>query len=143
MKNFTITDHIQITAPKEKVWEVLTNPEFMKQWDELPENYSGGNLQINSIIEWEGYSKLTVTEFKANELLKLNMHLPKVSLDPSQYDVSYIYRLTESNGITTLHFEIGDFSPLPNPQNYMDATLEFVQNSKEKIKTLAEKTDIN
>ncbi|HTF03971.1 MAG TPA: SRPBCC domain-containing protein [Bacteroidia bacterium] len=138
MKNFTITDHIQIAAPKEKVWEVLTTPEFMKQWDELPENYSGGNLQLNSTIEWEGYSKLTVTDFKENEILKLNMYLPKLSLDPSQYDVSYTYRLTESNGITTLNFEIGDFSPLPDPQNYMDATLEFVHGAKEKIKELAE-----
>ena len=133
-----VTDQITINAPTQRVWEVLTDPAFIKQWDEMPENYSGGVLKMGSVIDWEGYSKLTVTEFEPGKVLKMNMFLPKVALSPSQYDVSYKYSLTDNDGITTLDFEFGDFSPLPKAQNYYDTTQEFVEMSKEKIKELAE-----
>lgn len=135
---FIVMDQIQIQASVEKVWEVLTNPEYIRQWDDLPENYNGGNLQLNSVIDWEGHSILTVTQLEKNRFLKINMVLPKVPLDPSQYDVSYKYTLTGNEHQTNLSFEIGDFAPLPKPQDYLDATLEFLQTAKEKIKDLAE-----
>ena len=133
-----VLDKIEIDASKSKVWEVLTNPDFIKQWDNIPENYSGGHLKLASSIEWEGYSKLTVTELDTNNKLRLNMYLPKVDLDPSAYDVSYFYTLAEGNNQTILCFEVGDFSPLPKANDYYDATLEWVQTAKQKIKELSE-----
>ena len=76
-----VKDQIEINASKEKVWEVLTNPDFIRQWDDIPENYSGGHLQLNSVIEWEGYSKITVIEFDKPNKLKMNLYLPKVELE--------------------------------------------------------------
>lgn len=133
-----VKDKIEINASKEKVWDVLTNPDFIKQWDDIPENYSGGHLQLDSIIEWEGFSKMTVTEIDKPNMLKMNLFLPKVELKPTQYDVNYKYVLTEINNKTILSFEIGDFSQLPKAKDYYDASLEWVQTAKQKIKELSE-----
>ncbi|MBX2916896.1 MAG: SRPBCC domain-containing protein [Cyclobacteriaceae bacterium] len=133
-----VRDQIEINASKEKVWEVLTNPVFIKQWDDIPESYAGGNLKIGSVIEWEGHSKLTVTQFDKSNSLTLKMYLPKVNLAPTEYDVKYHYTLTAVNGLTILNFEIGDFSQLPKAKDYYDATLEWVQTAKLKIRELAE-----
>lgn len=133
-----VKDKIEINASKEKVWDVLTNPDFIKQWDDIPENYSGGHLQLNSVIEWEGYSKMTVTEFDKPNKLKMNLYLPKVDLEPTKYDTNYVYFLREINGKTVLSFEIGDYSQLPKAKDYYDASLEWVQTAKQKIKTLSE-----
>lgn len=137
-EKFIIKDKIEINTTKDKVWDILTNPDFIKQWDDIPENYTGGHLQLYSVIEWEGYSKMTVTEIDKPNKLKMNLFLPNVELNPSQYDTNYIYFLSESNGKTVLSFEIGDFSQLPKAKEYYDATLEWVQTAKEKIKQLSE-----
>jgi hypothetical protein len=133
-----VKDQIEINTSKEKVWEVLTNPEFIKQWDDIPENYAGGHLTIGSVIEWEGHSKLTVTQLDKSNSLTLKMYLPKVNLAPTAYDVKYRYALAEVNRGIILSFEIGDFSQLPKSKDYYDATLEWVQTAKLKIKELAE-----
>lgn len=133
-----IKDQIEVNASKEKVWDVLTNPDFIKQWDDIPDNYPGGHLKLGSVIEWEGYAKLTVTEFDKPNKLKMNLYLPKVELEPTQYDVNYIYLLTEKDGKTIITFEIGDFSKLPKAKDYYDASLEWVQTAKQKIKELSE-----
>ena len=138
-KNLIVKDQIQINASKDKVWEVVTNPEFIKQWDDIPENYSGGPLKLNSILECEGHSKLTVTEFEKNHTLKMKLYLPKVDLDISKYDVNYSYVLTGNDNTTILNFEIGDFLPLPDSQNYFDTSLEWIKAAKQKIKELSEK----
>lgn len=137
-KTLIVKDLIEINASKEKVWEVLTNPDFIKQWDDIPENYPGGHLQLNSVIEWEGYSKMTVTEFDKPNKLKMNLYLPKVELEAAQYDANYIYILTEKSGKTILSFEIGDYSTLPKAKDYYDASLEWVETTKHKIKDLSE-----
>ncbi|HEV7782191.1 MAG TPA: hypothetical protein VGO58_13045, partial [Chitinophagaceae bacterium] len=86
----------------------MTNPDYLKQWDELPDNYREGHLKLNSVIEWEGYSKLTVTAFDKPDHFQMKMYLPKVDLDPTKYDVSYSYSLTGDNDKTVLNIEIGD-----------------------------------
>ena len=133
-----VKDQIEINASNEKVWEVLTNPDFIKQWDDIPENYSGGHLRLGSVIDWEGYSKLTVTEFEKPNRLKMNLFLPKVELEATEYDANYIYILTEKSGTTILGFEIGDYSKLPKAKDYYEASLEWVQIAKQKIKELSE-----
>ena len=137
-EKYIVKDKIEINASKEKVWEVLTNPNFIKQWDDIPENYPGGHLQINSVLEWEGYSKMTVTEFDKPNKLKMNLYLPKVELEPTEYDINYTYDLTEVNGKTVLAFEIGDYAQLTKAIDYYDASLEWVQTAKQKIKELSE-----
>ncbi|EKJ87614.1 hypothetical protein CLV96_2262 [Leptospira meyeri] len=132
-----VADQISINAPIHKIWDILTNPKFIKEWDDIPENNSGEFLRLNSVIEWEGHAKMVVTEFDELKTLKLNLFLPKAKLDPSEYDVSYQYTLTQNENIV-LKFEIGDFSPLPNAEDYHESTIEWLETAKVKIKELAE-----
>ena len=81
-----VTDQIKIAAPAEKVWEILTNPFYMRQWEEMPENFGEAHLQPGSTIEWEGFSRLTVTDFEPCKKLVLDVYLPTVELDPAAYD---------------------------------------------------------
>lgn len=130
---------ITIDAPAQKVWEVLTNSKYMAQWDELPEDFTSEKIQLGSVIEWEGYSRLTVNKFDPQRKLSMDLFLPKVALDPAAYDISYVFDLRESGGQTLLEMTIGDFTPIPNAQSYYGASVEFAQNSGQKIKELSEK----
>ncbi|MCW7469127.1 SRPBCC family protein [Leptospira kanakyensis] len=132
-----VIDQISINASIHKVWDILTNPQFIKEWDDIPENYSGGSLTLNTVVEWEGHARMVVTGFDELKTLKLNLYLPKVKLDPSDYDVCYQYTLTKEEE-TVLKFEIGDFSPLPDAQDYYESTIEWLNTAKAKIKELAE-----
>lgn len=133
-----ITDQISINASEEKVWEVLTNPEYIKLWDEIPDNYQGGNLMLGSEINWEGYSKLVVTGIEDKKWLKLNLLLPNIDIDPKNYDVSYQYKLMKTGNSTLLEFEIGNFAPLPNGELYYSTSASWLTDAKEVIKKLAE-----
>lgn len=48
------------------------------------------------------------------------------------------YSLQTQGDKTLLTFEIGDFSPLPDAQDYREKTVELVNTAKEKIKLLSE-----
>lgn len=133
-----VTDQIEIKAPKEIVWDVLTETKFYKQWDDLPENFSDDRLKLGSVIDWGEYSKITVRTFKPAEHLDLKLYLPKVELSENEYDVSYSFTLTSKNDHTLLTIKIGDFSPLPNANDYYKASIEFAETAKQKIKELSE-----
>ncbi|MCE7057703.1 SRPBCC domain-containing protein [Algoriphagus sp. AGSA1] len=138
MENAIVKDQIEINAPIEKVWDVLTKAEYYRQWDDLPESFAGEELVKGDVLEWEGFSRMTVVECKKHEELKMKLFLPKVNLDPSKYDITYSYYLSGQGDKTQLNFSIGDFSPLPDAKSYYDATIGFLNTAKEKIKTLAE-----
>lgn len=136
---FIITDQIEIDAPAEKVWQVLTKAEYYRQWDDLPVDFTAKELKLGDSIEWEGYSRLTVTDWEVNKKLRMSLFLPRLDMNPNAYDVTYAYYLDDREDGTRLTIEIGDFSPLPDAQSYVDNTLEFVEVAKGKIKALAEK----
>jgi uncharacterized protein YndB with AHSA1/START domain len=137
-QNLIVKDLVEINAPVKQVWDVLTKTEFYKQWDDIPEGFSDDRLELGSVIEWEGYSKLTVTEYEPYKKFRLSLFLPRVNLKPTDYDVSYTYLLTEYDAKTVLTIEIGDFSTLPDADSYYEASSEFLEKAKEKIKELAE-----
>src|SRR5690554_2748763 len=113
MANYTVTDKVLISAPKSKVWEVLTHTQYIKQWDDVPKTFTEDKIYMGAALHWEGHAKMTVTVFKEEEQLTQNLFLPKVDLPAEKYNVNYTYRLSENNGQTELEFEIGDFTPLP------------------------------
>jgi len=129
---------IEINASLDKVWDVLTQTKYYRQWDELPENFTNERLSKGDVLEWEGHAKMTVVQCEANRYLKMSLFLPKLELDLSEYDITYSYSLSNENAKTILSFEIGDFSPLPDAVNYYEETIKFVKTAKEKIKGLSE-----
>jgi uncharacterized protein YndB with AHSA1/START domain len=129
-----------INAPKEKVWDALTNPEIVKQY------FFGTNLaadwKVGGMVyfrgEWEGKAyedKGIITAIKENELLCYDY---KSSWDTSE-DIreNYMpieYKLSESNGITTL--EITQGSATQEQADHSDENWKMVMNG---MKELVEK----
>jgi uncharacterized protein YndB with AHSA1/START domain len=137
---FTATSKFAINAPKEKVWDALTNPAIVKQY------FFGTNLvadlKVGGMIyfrgEWEGKpyeDKGIITAITKNELLCYDY---KSSWDTSE-DIreNYMpitYKLTESDGVTTL--EITQGSATQEQANHSDENWKMVMNG---MKELVEK----
>lgn len=142
-RQFIVKDEIFIDAPPSKVWEVLTNPKYVAQWDELPEGYPSGNMGLGSKVVWDlpngGQTVTTIIKADENKELKIALFLSTWKNPPEEGDVAYTYKLEGQNRGTLLKMEIGDFSLLEDGQNYYDASVEFASGAKKAIKELAEK----
>ncbi len=142
-KHLIVTDEILIEATPAKVWEILTKPEYVAQWDELPEDYPSEVMTEGSQVIWElpdgGKSITTIIKAEEGKELVISLFVSKWEVQPNEGDVAYRYQLEERGNHTLLKFEIGDFSLLSNGQMYYDASVEFASSSKEAIKQLAEK----
>jgi uncharacterized protein YndB with AHSA1/START domain len=133
-----VRSEIVIEAPLSKVWEVLIAPKYIRQWDDLPSDFEDYYLEYGRTIEWSGTSKLTVTICEPNEVLKMSLYVSKWEQPPAAYDIAYTYRLVNDGTDTVLSVEIGDFSALPDGEDYYNASVEFAATAMEKIKNLSE-----
>jgi uncharacterized protein YndB with AHSA1/START domain len=77
---------IKIKAPIERVWDILTKPEFVKQWQygsELQTDWQlGTNIRFKT--EWEGkvYQQWgKVLDVRQNELIKYSLFAPNPELE--------------------------------------------------------------
>ena len=99
---------IKIKAPVQKVWDILTKPEFVKQWQygsELLTDWKVGS-DIRFKTQWEDkifehWGK--ILEVRKNELIKYSLFAPRPGLEdkPENYFVMN-YILTAVNGQTNL-----------------------------------------
>ena len=95
---------IHLDAPKEKVWNALTNPALVKQWQygsDLITSWEVGS-EIKFRTEWEGkvfeqWGK--VLEIIPQQLIKYSLFFPRPGLEdkPGNYFVMN-YKLSEENG---------------------------------------------
>ena len=108
MSNHTTTSKIMINAPVTSVWEAITKPELVKQWqygaDVITNWQKGSPIAYRS--EWEGtvYEQTgTILEIEPNKLVKYTLFAPRPGLDdkPENY-FTMTYTLEEINGQTTL-----------------------------------------
>ncbi|GIO22792.1 hypothetical protein [Oceanobacillus sp. J11TS1] len=54
MKNqLIVKEEITINASSENVWDVLTLPKYVAQWDELPEDYPEEPMTVGSQVVWD------------------------------------------------------------------------------------------
>jgi len=141
-KQLIVKDEILIDATPSKVWEILTKPKYVAQWDELPEDYPDDDMTEGSRGVWElpdgGKSITTIIKAEVGKELIISLFVSKWEIQPNEGDVAYRYQLEEMGNQTLLKFEIGDFSLFSNGKMYYDASMEFAQNSKHVIKQLAE-----
>ncbi len=129
---------VTIEAPAAKVWEVLIAPKYIRQWDDLPNDFEDYYLELGRVIDWTGMTRLTVTGYEPNELLAFSLYVSKWEQPPSQFDINYTYRLASDEAGTLLTLEIGDFSVLPDGKDYYASSVEFADTALEKIKSLSE-----
>lgn len=141
-KSLIVKNSIKINAHVTRVWEVLTKPEYIRKWDELPEDFGDYEIHPATIIEWPGYSRLQVIELELNKTLKYSLYVPAWN-DESITNIGYTYTLSiDNDGNTWLGIEIGDFAILTEGAKYYDASVNFGETASHKIKALAEKRPI-
>jgi uncharacterized protein YndB with AHSA1/START domain len=108
---------IAINAPVQKVWDILTKPEYVKQWQygsELLTDWEPGS-DIRFKTAWEGkifeqWGK--VLDIQKNKLIKYSLFAPRPGLEdkPENYFImSYV--LTADNGQTKLEIIQNDDRP--------------------------------
>jgi uncharacterized protein YndB with AHSA1/START domain len=107
MSNQT-TSRITINAPAASVWEALTKPELVKQWqygaNVMTDWQKGSPIVYRS--EWEGtvYEQTgTILEIEPDKLMRYTLFAPRPGLDdkPENY-FTMTYTLEELNGKTML-----------------------------------------
>ena len=138
-----VQNTITIDASLNKVWDILVKPKYIKQWDDLPEDFNiNSDLTIGSEIVWKmedgEFSKLSVIAFEPQHLLKLSLIVSKWEQPPAPEDVAYTYSLLNYDDQIQLSIEIGDFAKLASGKKYYDASIEFANEALQKIKELAE-----
>lgn len=136
-----VEEQIQIPASPMRVWQILTTPRYIRQWDDLPEGFGEEALTLGSTIDWEGHVRLTITVFEPAQRLRMAMYGAKWEQPPSAYDIAYTYTLMAQDDGTLLMLTVGDFAPLANGQEYYDASVEFAGDAGQKIKQLAVAND--
>jgi uncharacterized protein YndB with AHSA1/START domain len=137
-QQLTVNDKVFIEAPVSKVWEVLVAPKYIRQWDDLPHDFDDYYLETGRTIEWSGISKMTVTVCDPHKSLVFSLYVSKWEQPPAAYDIGYRYDLKEQDSGTLLRLSIGDFSILPDGDDYYKTSKEFAANALGKIKSLAE-----
>ncbi len=108
---------IVLNAPAEKVWNALTQPELVKQWqygsDLLTTWKTGSEIRFRN--EWEGQvfeQWGTVLEVVPNQKIKYSLFFPRPGLEdkPENYFIMN-YVLTEENQKTKLEIIQEDNRP--------------------------------
>jgi len=141
-KSLIVENNIRIEAPVERVWEVLTKPEYIRQWDSLPEDFGDYEIHPATIIEWPESARLAVVEFELNKTLSYSLHVPTWA-EENVNNIGYTYNLsTDHNGHTWLGIKIGDFAILTEGDRYYGESLTFGETASQKIKELAERREI-
>ena len=131
-KQLIVEDEILIEAAPSKVWEILTVPKYVAQWDELPEDYPDEDMTEGSQVVWElpdgGKSITTIIKAEEKKELIISLFVSKWEVQPNEGDVAYRYQLEERGNHTLLKLKIGDFSLLSNGQMYYDGSVELAEN---------------
>lgn len=137
MSHRTTTSQILINAPVAPVWEALTKPELVKQWqygaDVITDWQKGGPIVYRS--EWEGTvyeQRGTILEIEPEKLVKYTLFAPRPGLDekPENY-FTMTYRVEEINGKTMLTITQDD--PREQPQEQAEEAENTVLDSLKKL----------
>lgn len=145
MSNLIVKETIVIESSAQAVWQVLTDPKYVAQWDELPEDYPSEQMIKGSEVVWDlpnGEQSITrlTTAIPEKELMidLMNTVWPE---QPKEGEVGYHYTLSSEQNKTKLTLQVGDFSLIAKGQDYYDASIEFAKESLVIIKKLAEELE--
>ncbi|GCE15572.1 SRPBCC family protein [Tengunoibacter tsumagoiensis] len=131
----TNISRITINAPAAQVWNAITQPELVKQWQygtDLITSWQAGSPIIFR-NEWEGKifeQKGTVFEFVPYSLVRYTLFAPRPDLEdaPENY-LTMIYQLQETNGQTTLSIIQNDPRPRLEPATSESESTDESENS--------------
>ena len=136
--NLIVKNYIQIEASPEKVWEVLTDPRYIRQWDRLPEDFGDEAVNAATEIDFPGFSRMKVSSFEPGKVIRYALHISDYTLQAIP-DATYSYAINvDENGKTWLNIEIGDFAVLLEDGKLYEESVIFGKTASQKIKELAE-----
>ena len=104
----TSNSTVKILAPAEKVWQALTSPALVKQWQYGSDLLTTWEVGTPIVFrnEWNGQvfeQTGTVLEFSPVSRLKYSLFVPRPDLqDIPEHHFFMIYELAESDGTTSL-----------------------------------------
>ena len=128
---------IEIAAPPERVWDVLTLTRYIRQWDDVPADFSGDRVAAEVALTWPGHATLTYTAFEPPTRLYASLHVAKWARPP-EGPVGYEYVITPIATGSRLALRVGDFAHVPDGAAFREASDEFVRAAAAAIKRLAE-----
>ncbi len=140
----SVTGEITINASASRIWPILTEPAWTKQYMFDCEAIS--EWKIGSSLIWKGtsdgiiYVKGHVIKFEPYSYIEYTVIDPNASYPdvPENY-LTIKYRLEDKNGSTRLYVEQGDYSKVIDGEKRYNDSLGGWNFILEKIKTLAEK----
>ena len=136
--NLIVKNYIQIDATPEKVWDVLTDPRYIRQWNDLPEDFGDEAVNAASEIDFPGYSRMKVSAFEPGRVVRYALHISDYTLQAVP-DATYSYEIdVDENRKTWLRIEIGDFAVLLEDGKLYEESVIFGKTASQKIKELAE-----
>lgn len=143
MRNLTVKKSVEIDAPVSKVWDVLTKPEYIRQWFYIPADFPEGDVELRrgSKILWrdaagEVYLEGTVTSFQPKQSLTVSLQDRSWTRPVKTGEVAYTYTIVAQEDRVVLSFVFGDLSVDPEGEEWHRAYQE--NDELQKIKELAE-----
>ena len=140
MSHRTTTSQILINAPVASVWEALTKPELVKQWQygtDVMTNWQKGSPIVYR-SEWEGTmyeQRGTILEIEPEKLVKYTLFAPRPGLDDTlENSFTMTYRVEEINGKTMLTIAQDD----PREQQPQEQAEEAENTVLDSLKKLVE-----
>jgi uncharacterized protein YndB with AHSA1/START domain len=142
-----IEKKVQFNVPKEKVWNLLTNPAVTKEYMFGCEVIS--DWKIGSPILWKGktedgkeiiYVKGRIIEVIAGQKVTFTMFDPNMKLDdvPENY-LNLTYELKEMDDKTILKLTQGDFASVSDGKKRYEESLKGWEMTIPMMKQIAEK----
>lgn len=132
---------ININAPVSKVWNTLTNPDFMKEWlygTKVIYNPKAG-VPILFTGNWQGTEykdKGTILKFETEKIFQYNYWSSFSGLPDSTENYSIItFELTENDNITELSLTQSNFATQTSYEHSdknWDPALELIKKISEK-----------
>ncbi len=128
---------IEISAPPQRVWDVLTLTRYLREWDDVPAAYTADRVALGAELTWPGHATLTYTVFEPPARLFASLRVAKWARPPAG-PVGYEYVITPVAGGSRLDLRVGDFAHVPDGAELREASGEFVLTAAAAIKRLAE-----
>lgn len=128
---------IEIAAPPQRVWDVLTLTRYIREWDDVPAEYTAERVALGVALTWPGHATLTYTVFEPPARLFASLRVAKWARPP-EGPVGYEYVITPIAGGSRLDLRVGDFAHVPDGAAFREASDEFVLTAATAIKRLAE-----
>lgn len=146
MTELFVKQSIEIDAPTSRVWDVLTKPEYNRQWIS---NFGGldgeitSDWKIGSPVLWKGadgntYVEGNVTAVESGKMLRFTVFDTRSERPPVTDQDGITYTLSELNGHTVLSVKQGDFGKMTDGEKYYNATIGVWEKVLPKVKELAE-----